>query len=101
MQSKLECSTAPKLPVLPSYFSYSQLSMGLAVWNLITNCSSLRHLAANKCMTASISDKQGKSGRITDRQILNLDKNTHHYQGALVTGVLSCLRKDSGCRSPH
>jgi hypothetical protein len=59
--------------------------------NLITNCSSLRHLAANKCMTASISDKQGKSGRITDWQILNLEKNTHHYKGALVTGVLSCI----------
>jgi hypothetical protein len=47
--------------------------------NLILNCTSLRHLAAIKCMTASISDKQGKSGRITDRQILNLEKNSHHY----------------------
>jgi hypothetical protein len=47
--------------------------------NLILNCSSLRHLAANKCMTASLVMKRGKSGRIIDRQILNLEKNTHHY----------------------
>jgi hypothetical protein len=45
----------------------------------MVNCTSLRHLAAIKCTTASISDKQGKIGRITDRQILNLEKNTHHY----------------------
>jgi hypothetical protein len=37
--------------------------------NLMLNCTSLRHLAAIKCMTASISDKQGKSRRITDRQV--------------------------------
>jgi hypothetical protein len=62
------------------------------------NCTSLRHLAAIKCMTASISDKQDKSGRITDRQILNLEKNTHHYTNARRAGdrrgVLSCLSKD-------
>jgi hypothetical protein len=47
--------------------------------NLFLNCTSLRHLAVINCMTALISDKQGKSGRITDRQILNLERNTHHY----------------------
>jgi hypothetical protein len=48
--------------------------------NLILNCTSLRHLAAIKCMPASISDKQGKSGRITDRQILNLDFSDKRYK---------------------
>jgi hypothetical protein len=62
--------------------------------NLITNCTSLRHLGAFKCMTASISDKQGKSGRITDKQILNLEKNTHHYlKGALVGQRAELLEK--------
>jgi hypothetical protein len=54
--------------------------------NLMLNYTSLRHLAAIKCTIASISDKQGKSGRITDRQILNLEKNTHHYTKARRAG---------------